>query len=308
MSIRVRAPFDGISLNGVYGRSWKTFFGDLWREMNEDDIFNGAAAVAYYFTLAIFPAMIFLLSLLPYLPIENMQGMVMGFLDQILPGDTATMLRDTVQGVVSTKREGLLSIGALLTVWAASSGVYGLMQQLDITYDVKEARPFWKSRLTAFLLVISFGVLTVAALTLIMGGDAFERWLAATDLNWNNLLSAAYGVVRWVFVAFALSLAFSIVYYFGPDVQQKFRFVTPGSALAVVVLLGASLLFKAYVKNFGNYNATYGGIGAVIVLMLWLNILGLVALVGSEVNALLEHYSPEGKLKGEKTPGSEQAA
>jgi len=286
-----RAPFDGISLRGVYGNSWKTFGKDLWQEINDDDVFNGAAAVAYYLTLAIFPAMIFLLSLLPYLPIANMQEVIMGFMSQILPGDTANMLRETVLGVVSKKNQGLLSVGALLTIWAASSGIYGLMQQLDITYDVKEARPFWKSRLTALMLVISFGLLTVAALAVIVGGDSLEKWLSA-HTSWTGILSVVYGLVRWLFVAIALSMAFSLVYYFGPDVKRKFRFVTPGSALGVLVLLAASLLFKAYVRNFDNYNATYGSIGAVIVLMLWLNILGIVTLLGSEVNALLEHYSP----------------
>lgn len=307
MAVRTRAPFDGFAVSGIYGRPWKTFFKDLWSEINEDDVFNGAAAVAYYFTLAIFPAMIFLLSLIPYLPIENMQATVMGFVDQILPGDTAVMLRETVQGVVLNKREGLLSIGAVLTIWAASSGLYGLMQQLDVTYDVKESRPFWKSRLTAFLLVLSFGVLTIASLAVIMGGDSLQNWLA-THTSWSGALSFVYSAVRWIFVATALSLGFSLVYYFGPNVKQEFRFVTPGSIFAVIGLLAASLLFKTYVVNFGNYNATYGGIGAVIVLMLWLNILGVVALLGSEINALLEHYSPEGKSKGEKAPGTKSAA
>jgi membrane protein len=97
-----------------------------------------------------------------------------------------------------------------------------------------------------------------------------------------------------------MTLAFAVTYYFAPDVEQKFKFVSPGSALGVLLLIAASIAFKFYVDHFGKYNATYGSIGAVIILMLWLNITGLVILLGSEINALIEHYSPEGKVKGEK--------
>jgi membrane protein len=299
----MRAPFDGISFRGVYGRSWRQFGIDLWKETSEDNIFNGAAALGFYLTLAIFPALIFLLNLIPYLPIENLQGEVFRQLDQLLPAESAKMLSDTVVGIVSTKNEGLLSIGAVLTVWAASSGIYALMQQLNITYDVEEGRPFWKARLVALGLVVVFGLLTVSALTLVVAGDAFKSWLTG-QVFWNGAFSVAYDIARWAIVFVALSLAFSLMFYLAPNVRQEFRFVTPGSAFAVVLLLAASLVFKAYISRFADYNATYGSIGTVIVLMIWLNIMGLVTLLGSEINALLEHYSPEGKKKGEIAPGN----
>lgn len=301
-----RAPFDGISLHGFYDKSWKRIFLDLKKEISEDNVSSGAATLAFYLTLAIFPAMIFLLNLLPYLPVENLQGQITGTLESMLPGESAKMLTDTVSGIVSQKREGLLSIGALLTIWAASSGIYATMQQLNITYDVVERRPFWKARGTAVLLVVGFGVFTILALCAVLLGDQLKAWLAA-NVPWNGLFDVGYEVARWVLVLAAFSLAFSLLYYFGPDVEQSFRFVTPGSLLAVVGVLVSSFGFKLYVENFGNYNKTYGSIGAVIVLMLWLNILGLVTLVGSEVNALLEHYSPEGKVKGEKVEAGKAA-
>lgn len=298
-----RAPFDGISPRGFYDKSWKRIGRDLWKEISEDNVFNGAATLGFYLTLAVFPAMIFLLNLLPYLPIENLQQQIVDMMNRVMPGESAKMLTDTVNGIVNEKREGLLSIGALLTIWAASSGIYAIMQQLNITYDVEEGRPFWKARGTAMLLVLSFGVFTLLALSGILLGDQLKGWLAS-NLPWNDVFSVLYEVGRWLLVLAAFSLAFSLLYYYGPDVEQSFRFVTPGSVFAVVLMLAASFAFKLYVENFGNYNATYGSIGAVIVLMLWLNILGLVTLLGSEVNALLEHYSPEGKEKGDKNdPG-----
>ena len=298
-----RAPFDGISPRGFYDKSWKKIFLDLKKEISEDNVPNGAATLGFYLTLAVFPAMIFLLNLLPYLPVENLQGQITGMLNSVLPGESARMLNDTVSGIVNEKRDGLLSVGALLTIWAASSGIYAIMQQLNITYDVVEGRPFWKARGTAMLLVVGFGVFTLLALSAILLGDQLKGWLSQ-NMPWNQVFSVAYEVARWVLVFAAFSLAFSLLYYFGPDVEQEFRFVTPGSVLAVLGVLAASFVFKLYVENFGSYNKTYGSIGAVIVLMLWLNILGLFTLVGSEVNALLEHYSPEGKHKGEKAePG-----
>jgi membrane protein len=297
------APFGGFSRRGVYGRPWGTFFSDLWHEIVDHRVIDGAAALGFYLTLAIFPMLIFLLGLLPYLPIHDLPKTVMEGLFQVLPGDTATMLQDTVQGVVARKHQGLLSLGALLTLWAASSGTYSLMQQLDTTYGVVDRRSYARARLTAIALLAGFGILTIVSFAVVMLGDAVEYRLAEAIPWWTGLLAFGYQAARWLFTLMALSAAFSITYYFGPDVEQEFRFVTPGSAFAVVTFLATSLLFKAYVAHFGNYNATYGGIGAVIVLMLWLNILGLVTLVGSELNALLEHYSGHGKEKGEHAPG-----
>jgi membrane protein len=300
--MKTLSSFAGISWKGIHGRSWKTFFLDLYKEINEDFVFNGAAALAYYLLLAIFPAMIFLLSLLPYLPIPDLEGEIMGALGDFLPGDAANMFTGTVNQIVGQTREGLLSLGAVFTLWAASAGMYAVMQQLNITYDVHERRPFWKARGTSILLTVGFGALLITAFGLIMAGQALQDWLLAGVAN-RELVGILAESVRWLLVASALALGFAVIYYFGPDVEQDFRFITPGSVMGGIVFIGASVGFRFYVENFGSYNATYGSIGAIIVLMLWLYISGLVILLGSEVNALIEHYNPEGKDKGEKQMG-----
>jgi membrane protein len=299
--------FEGVSRRGVHGRPWKQFFRDLKSEIKEDNVTNGAAALGFYLMLAIFPATIFLLSLLPYLPIPNLQQAVMDLLNQALPGEAAKTFTGTVNEVVGQKKGGLLSFGALLTIWAASAGMYAVMQQLNITYDVKEGRPFWKARGTAIVLTLLFGVLIVGAFGLIVGGGALQAYLLE-NLGGGQVLMTVFSVVRWLIIAAALTLAFAITYRFAPDVKQRFAFVTPGSVFGVILLVVATLGFKLYVDNFGKYSATYGSIGAVIALMLWLNIVGLVLLLGSEVNALVEHYSPKGKRKGEKVEGHERGA
>lgn len=283
----------------THGVSGKQFFKDLKKEMAEDNVSNGAAALAYYLTLAIFPAMIAMLSVVPYLPIQNVDKALMDLLTQALPEQTAKMFTGVVDEVTKNKKGGLLSVGLLATIWAASNGIYAIMQQLNITYDVKETRPFWKSRLTALGLTALFGLLIVGAFSLVVFGGMVQQWLGTT-MGLSPVLLALFSVARWVVIAATLTLGFAVIYYWGPDVDQKFKFVSPGSVLGVVLLVGISLAFKAYVTNFGKYEATYGSIGAVIVLMLWLYFTGLVLLLGSEINALIEHYRPEGKSKGQK--------
>lgn len=277
----------------------RRFAKDLYNETSEDNLFNGAAALAYYFFFALFPAMIFLLSLIPYLPIENLHQAVMDFLYQALPGDAANALEGVISEVTLNTHGGLLSLGVILTLWAASSGLYAVMQQLNVTYDVRETRPFWQVRGQAILLTLLFSVLIVAAFSLIVFGGVLQKWLA-NALGWGDALLVAFAIFRWLVIAILLLGGFALTYYYGPDVEQKFRFITPGSVLGVIILVGATLSFRIYVEHFGNYAKTYGSIGAVIVMMLWLYIAGLVILFGSEINALIEHYSPEGKNKGER--------
>ncbi|MGI5864791.1 MAG: YihY/virulence factor BrkB family protein [Myxococcales bacterium] len=281
------------------GVSFKQFAKDFRREVKDDNVPNGAAALAYYLMLALFPALIFLLSLLPFLPIANLDQAVMDLLRQALPGEAASLLDDTVREVVGQRSGGLLSFGIIGTLWAASSGVYAVMQQLNITYDVKEGRGFFKARGIALGLTIGFGLLVAAAFSLIVLGGLLQGWLAST-FGWGAPLLVAFAALRWIIIFALLLLAFAVVYYFGPDVEQSFRFITPGSLIGVVLLALAALGFRFYVSNFGNYSATYGSLGAVIVLLLWLYIVGLVLLLGSEVNALVEHYKAGGKQKGEK--------
>ncbi|MFB3903942.1 MAG: YihY/virulence factor BrkB family protein [Acidobacteriota bacterium] len=278
----------------------KQFVTDLYLEIEDDNVFNGAAALAYYWMLAIFPAAIFLLSLLPFLPIPNLEDAIMDLLGQALPREASTLFRDVVSEVTSNTSGGLLSFGLLFTLWSASSGLYAIMQQLNITYDVKEGRSFWKVRGIALVLTAMFLAMIVGAFALVVFGGVVQEWLASL-VGPEPLLLGFFATLRWVIIVCLILLGFATIYYFGPDVEQRFEFITPGSVLGSALLIAASVGFSYYVANFGDYTATYGSIGAVIILLLWLYLAGLVILLGSEVNALLEHYNPRGKSKGEKT-------
>jgi membrane protein len=280
--------------------SWKKFARDLYTETQEDHLFTGAAALSYYLLFALFPGLLFMLTLLPYLPIHNLQHTVMNFFQQVMPGDAAKTIQGVVTEITTQKRGGLLSIGLVLALYSASSGLAAVMEQLNITYDVGESRPFWKVRGIALLLTVLFGAMMIGSGVAIVFGGVLQEYLS-THLLVPAAALVIFAIFRWLVVLVLLLGAFASVYYFGPDVEQKFAFITPGSMIGTLVLTAASLAFRYYVQDFSNYAASYGSLGAVIILMLWLYIAGLVVMLGSEVNSLLEHYSADGKKKGEKT-------
>jgi membrane protein len=278
------------------------FLRNLNQEINDDNVYNGAAALGFYLTLAIFPALILVMAVLPYLPIDRVDEAIMDLLGQALPAEAFEVVAGVVQEVTAEHRGGLLSFGILGTMWAASTGMYAIMQQLNITYDVKEARSFVRARATALVLSILFLLLVIGAFSLVVFGGIIQDWIGAR-FGFSDALLIFFAIFRWVVIVLALLLAFAMIYRYAPNVEQKFAFVTPGSAFGVILLIVASLAFAIYTGNFADYGATYGSIGAVIILMLWLYIAGLAILLGSEINALLEHYSSTGKRKGEKQEG-----
>lgn len=265
---------------------WRHCCKSLWREINEDQIANGAAALAFYMVLALFPCAIFSLSVLPYLPIPHLQQAMMDLAREVLPDNAADLLTSTVQSVVSRRRYGLLSFAFLFTVWSATSGLHGLMQQLNVVYEVEEDRSFLRARSVALLLAVAFFGLVLGAFALIIFGGMLQAYIG-NHLGWSQGLLALFAGLRWLIIISALHFAFSLVYSLGPNLEQPLVLITPGSLLATLALLGASIAFKLYVNRFSDYDALYGSLGAVIVLMLWLFAAGWVTLFGAELNDVL---------------------
>jgi membrane protein len=257
----------------------------LWRELSEDNVWNGAAALGFYLTLAVFPAMIFVMALLPYLPVPHVDQAIMDLLRQTLPPRTAQMFAGVVEEVVSERRGGVLTFGIAAALWASSSGMYAIMQQMNIVYDIDEKRGFLATRATALALSLLFVILVVGAFTLVVLGGVIERWLNV-QLGLGDALVYTFIAFRWVVIVLALLVAVAVVYTKGPSRRRRFVLLTRGTVSATVALIVASLGFRLYVTHFGNYGATYGSIGAVIVLMLWFYLAGLVMLVGAEIDAI----------------------
>ncbi len=254
--------------------SWRTLARDFRREVRDDAIGQGAAALAFYWMLALFPAAIFLLTLLAYLPIPHLERALVHVARSTLPDDAGKLVSAFVDSVLSRKRGGLLSFGAVLTVWSASSGVQALMHQLNVAWDVVERRPYYKRRSVALLLAVCSVLLVIATFGLIVFGHT---------LHLRHL--------RWLIVCVALNVGLALIYHYGPSVTRPFRLVTPGTLLALVMLILASVGFQIFVSHVVSFNITYGSLGAAITLMLWLYLAGWAILLGAELDATLASYS-----------------
>ncbi|HAP40258.1 MAG TPA: YihY/virulence factor BrkB family protein, partial [Nitrospira sp.] len=252
-----------------------------------DDIFGRAAQLAYYFLLALFPALLFLTALIGLFPVKETLPELMQYLQTVLPADALSLLERYLDNVVQGTGGDILSLGLLGALWASSSGVTAIMDALNVVYGAKETRPYWKVRLIASLLTIGLAGFIILSITLILYGARIGEWIAnIVGLGWLFLLS--WNILQWPVAILLMLFALAVIYYTCPNIEHDWRWVTPGSVCAVSLWLALSLGFKAYVEHFGNYNAAYGSIAGVIVLMLWLYLTGMVMLLGGEINAQIE--------------------
>src|SRR6266511_3514529 len=259
----------------------------LIKAIHNDDCFGRAAQLAYYFFFALFPFLLFLTTLVGYIPIPNLTDRIMELLVQILPGDASHLVQDNVHEVVTVQRGGLLSFAILAALWTSSSAITVIIGGLNRAYGVEEGRPFWKVRGIAILLTIGFSMFMVVSMVLLTFGPWIGGWIAA-QMGLGDAFQIAWNLLRWPAILVLLMLAMAILYYFGPDVEQEWRWITPGSVFAILAWIVASLGFAYYVNNFASHNAAYGSIGTVIVLLTWMYLTGFFIIVGGEINAALE--------------------
>ena len=262
------------------------FAKDLWREILDDNVLDGAAVLAYFFLLAVFPAALFVLSVLPSLHIPHLQQAVLDLLHQVLPEQSANLFEVTVRYVASRASAGLLTFGLIFTLWSASTGVYAIMEQLNIVYHVKDRRPLWRARGIAIVLMLLFFALAVASLSLVIFGGVVQSWVASI-IGWSQPLLSFFATLRWLIIIAALLLALALAYRYGPDVNLSFSFISPGNVVAVILIALGSVGFRFYVSKFGDYSATYGNLAAMIILMLWMYLASIAILLGGEVDAIL---------------------
>ena len=281
------------------GLSVKDLARRVVHEVQEDDCFGRAAQLAYYFLFALFPFFLVLITLLGYLPVPNLMDRLMEMLAQMLPGEALQLVQDNLHELVTSQRGGLLSFGILAALWTSSSAITAIMDSLNRAYDVQEGRPFWKVRGLAILLTIGLSLFIIVSLVLLTFGPQIGGWIA-DQVGLGRVFQIAWNVLRWPVIVGLIILAMALIYYLAPDVEQRWQWITPGSVVAVLGWLAASLGFSFYVNNFGSYNATYGSIGTVIVLLTWMYVSGFFVLVGGEINAEIEHASSSGKDPGEK--------
>ena len=274
------------------------------KEINADNVLGLAAQLAYYFILALVPAIIALVAIATFFPPNLIQD-ALSKAAGVLPGDVFSVLQRQVASLAGQRDAGLLTFGFLLALWSSSSAMVSITDAMNRVYDIEEGRPWWRVRLTAILLTIALAVFVLLSIFLVMVGPTFAEWLAS-QFGLGSAFELAWKILQWPVVLLLITVAIGLVFYFAPDAEQDWVWVTPGSFVATILWLLASLGFKLYLANFADYNATYGSLAGAVVLLLWFYISALAVLVGAEMNAEIEHASPYGKDVGEKVPGEKR--
>ena len=297
------------SLWQLGGLTWKELGQRVWHETNEDDVFGRAAQLSYYFLLALFPLLFFLITLLGYFAEagSEMRDELLAYIGQVMRPSASELVYRTIGEVTEGKSGGKLSFGILAALWAASNGMGAISQTLNIAYSVKETRPWWKVRLITIGLTVAISVLIISALTLVLYGGRIADAVAGV-YGLGTVFKLMWNILQWPLVLAFVILTFNLIYYFAPDLRdQDWRWVTPGALIAMVLWLLVSFGFRTYLQFFNSYSATYGSLGALIILMLWFYLSGAAILIGGEVNSEIENAAaqadaPEAKERGEKSP------
>jgi membrane protein len=270
-------------------------------EVQRTRVFNMAAGLSYYFLLSLFPLLIVLATLLGYLPIPNLFNQSMDFAARFVPSEAMGLVQRILQSVLTPSRGGLLSIGLVGTLWAASGGFSAMIDALDIAYDARSSRPMLKQRLLALGLTFMTGGLMALAMLLTIVGDRAGHFLSNV-LHLSYVFELGWPYLRWGIIGLCIVLSMELLYFFGPNVKQRFKHTLPGALVGTVLWILISAAVNVYVSNFAHYNKTYGTIGAVVALMFWLYVSSIAILVGAELNTELL------KAEGKKLQGQQRIA
>ena len=281
--------------------SWSELLKRTVKEFSADDVLGLAAQMAYYFLFALAPAIVCVLAITSYLPFNSVQQFISS-ISGFAPSDVVQILREQLSTIAQGQHTGALTFGFLVALWSSSAAMVSIIGALNRAYDIEEGRPWWKVRLMAILLTIGVAVFVVLAFAfVIIGPSLIDRIASMVGLG--PAFATVWNIARWPVALVLVTLGIGLVFYFAPDADQDWEWITPGAVVATVLWLLASLGFKFYVANFADYNASYGSLGGVIILMLWFYISAVAILLGAEMNAEIEHASPHGKDPGEKSPG-----
>jgi membrane protein len=263
-----------------------------------------AAALAFYFLFSLFPALVLFSAAVAFLPGHALFDEAITALATVLPTDSMQLLLGYVVKVITPHRETYLSLGFVGTIWTVSSSFSVSIEALNMAYGVVEDRPFWKTRALAMALAFLIGTLLMTALSVMILGPRFGEWLAArTPLS--ELFVVLWPYIHWSVAIGSTILGIDALYLLGPNRRQQFRSTLPGAALAVGCWLGLSYLLGSYLRHFGMFDKTYGTLGAVIVLLVWLYWTGFAILVGAELNAQLAAAHEATMSEHHKLPSSE---
>lgn len=281
-----------MGIPGLRGMQPHRLLAESAKEFFADDMPTYAAALAYHTLFSLFPFFIFLLALISTLNLPDFISWLTQQAQILLPAQAMAPV-DSVLSELSQPRGGLLSTGAVLALWIASSGVRSMMNAFNAAYGVGESRPAWKLYPLSILYTLAIAALLIASASLLLIGPRAMEWLAG-QFGFEQFFVSAWAWLRWPVALLLLGLSAALVYYAAPAAQPRFRFITPGAVLSVFIWGVGSIGFDYYVRNFADYSRMYGSIGSIVLLLLYFYISAAVLLFGAEVNAAIERHAPSG--------------
>lgn len=267
---------------------WGQILRRTGRAVYEDDCLGWAAELAFFWFLALFPALLFVVALATSFPMQHLMDVVLGTLARVVPHDMLVLVQEQLDQISQGPPPGLLALSLLGALWSGSSAMTAIIDTLNQAYHVTERRSWWRVRLVATGLTVVLVGFALVAVTLVMTGPALAAYLES-GLGVPPRFAWLWAIVEWPLVFGLMVTALGWVYRFAPDLRQRGSWITPGSVVATLLWVLASLGFRWYASHFGEYQKTYGAIGGVIVALLWLYASGVAILIGAELNAAIEH-------------------
>ena len=277
-----------VALPGFEGMPMYNVADFFFTGIQRGSIIMRAQSLAFSFFLAIFPATIFLFSLIPYVPIQDFQDQLLQLIRNILPKNAYESTRETIEDIIKHQRGGLLSLGFVFALYFTTNGFMALMRGFNSSYHEQEKRPPWKRRGVAVILTIILSVLLIVATALIIFSEVTFKYLVKKAILKSKTQVVLILLGKWVVVFALFFFAISFLYYYAPAVRKKWRFISAGSTFATVLSIFISIGFAFFVNNFGQYNKVYGSIGTLIVILLWIYFNSLILLLGFELNASID--------------------
>jgi membrane protein len=270
--------------------NWRGLLRRVVRQFKLDRVADQSAQLSYYFFFAVFPLLIFLTALLGLFvePGSFLHKAVSNYISAVLPGSASKFIESELGEISRGSSAGKLSLGLIAALWSASSGMGAIIKSLNVAYGATKRRPWWKEKLLAIGLTIVVTVLMISALLLVIYGGGMASDLAS-QMGMGHSFAMIWGVAQWPVLLLFVVLAFSLVYYFAPNIKHMhWQWLMPGTAIGVTLWLTISFGFRYYVHYFNRYNILYGSIGAIIILLLWFYLSGIAILIGGEVNSTIE--------------------
>ncbi len=261
------------------------FFKELGKRIKDVDVLGLGAQLAFFFLLSIFPLLIFLITLLPYLNLPRQE--FYRFMENVIPGEIYTLIEQTLSEILTNQNGGLLSFGILATIWSASLGMDALMKSLDTTYGTRGKRSLIITRGMSIVLTVLLIIMLVVALALPIFGRQLGLFFF-TFLGLEEGFLELWGMIRFTIPAIVTFIVCAVIYWLAPSARVSAVSVLPGAAFASVGWLAVSFLFSIYINNFGNFSATYGSIGGIILMLLWLYLSAMLLIVGGQINAVMQ--------------------